>query len=106
MKTILISRTYATISPESAEHGEYEETGFLAEREEVTLRELVELLRGGRPSSSPSCGTPNEWVEYSHDTDYRTSTETIECVHLCREQVNANASRIWKWAFKLSGISR
>jgi len=106
MNTIFISRTYAVISPESAEHGEYEEMGFLAEREEVTLRELVELLRGGRASSSPSRGTPNEWVEYSSDTDYRTGSETIESAHYCREQTNPNAPRLWRWAFKLAGITR
>lgn len=106
MNTILISRTYATISPESAEHGEYEETGFLAEKEEVTLRELVELLRGGRPSSSPPRGTPNEWVDYNREDNYLTGEETIESVHYCREQVNASAPRIWRWAFKLAKLTR
>ena len=106
MQTIYISRTYAVISPESAEHGDWEESGFLAEREEVTLRELADLLRGGNPSQFPSRGGVNEWVSIEGDYDPHTGSETLTMVHYCREQSNPNAPTIWRRAFKLAGIAR
>lgn len=106
MKTILISRTYATISPESAIHGDYEDQGFIAEREEVTLEELVNLMRGGIPSSCPPSGDTNEWVTYNKDENYMTCEETFESVHYYHNQTNPDAPMLWKRAFKLAGIIR
>lgn len=103
-QTIYISRTYAIITPESAYHGDFEEQGFLAEREEVTLRELVLIIRGGRPSCYPPSGSVNEWVSYHTNNNFTTGEETIESVHYHRNQSNPNAPTIWRRAFKLAGI--
>lgn len=105
MNTILINRTYATITPESAAHGCYEDQGYLAKDEEVTLRELVDLMRGGTPSCSPALGETYEWVTYNRDEDILDCTETFESVHYAREQVNPQAPKMWRMAFKLARLA-
>jgi hypothetical protein len=50
---ITISATFEVITEESAEHGEAAEAGFLWEDRPHTFRELVCLLNGAAPSSSP-----------------------------------------------------
>ena len=103
-RTIYISRTYATISPDSAEFGDYEEQGFIEEQEEVTFHELVEMLRGGEPSTYPPSGETNEWVTYSNSTDYLTATERFEMVHFHRHQSNPDAPMLWRRAFRFAGL--
>jgi hypothetical protein len=103
-RTIYISRTYATISPDSAEFGDYEEQGFIEEREEVTFHELVEMLKNGRPSCYPPSGETNEWVTYSESTDHFTCIERFEMVHFHREQSSPHAAMLWRRAFKQAGL--
>ena len=49
---IKYSETFATITPESAEYGDYEETGFIDENLDSDFRDMVDLLECTEVSSS------------------------------------------------------
>lgn len=102
---ILISRTYAQITPESAEDGDFSGTGFLSECEQVSFSELVKLMkRHYRPSQSPNDYSTHVW--YSTDfeiEDYATMAECEESIHFHRDNT-ANAAKYWKWAAKMAGL--
>jgi hypothetical protein len=50
---ILVNITYQVVTPESAEHGEDAESGFVTENAEYGFRELVKRLR--EEFTNPSC---------------------------------------------------
>jgi hypothetical protein len=96
---ILISRTYCEITPDSAEMGDFSNSGFVDERQEVTFGELVELMQDHRePSRSPDDYNTSTWYSTGFYTaDYRTGTEREECIHFHRDNT-PNAAKYWKWA--------
>jgi hypothetical protein len=101
---IIISRTFAEITPESAEDGEFSETGFITEREEVSFSELVKLMKEHyQPSSSPNDGGTGVWYSTGFQTeDYSTGTESEECIHYHKDNA-PNVAKYWKWAAKFAG---
>lgn len=81
---IEVSITYETITPESAEHGDFADSGFESESEFYTFRELVSVLRQRFTQYSQSLGPYTAWMyasEYS-EPDYRTGEETVRSIHL------------------------
>ena len=66
-------RCFADTTPESAEHGDFEETGILDEWD-LTFRELVEELSGY-----------NCW-EKAEGSDWFTSGIYTVCYRTCRER--------------------
>jgi hypothetical protein len=81
--TIKISKTYQVVTPESAEDGDFADSGVEGE-DQVTFRELIDIIRGGEPSSYPV--TPaninrHTWVTIQGGTDYRTGAETTYGIH-------------------------
>lgn len=103
---ILISRTFEVITPESAENGEVAESGFLAESESVTFRELVSLMESHpNPSCYPPSGDANEWLLSHPSQDYRDRSETTESLHFSRENPPRMA-KYWRKAMRAAGIIR
>lgn len=102
---ILISRTYSEITPESVENGDFSETGFISEKEEVNFSQLVDLMREHcQPSYSPNDGSPQTWYSSGfYTSDYSTGTEREESIHFHRDNT-PNAAKYWKLAAKLAGI--
>lgn len=102
---ILISRTYSETTPESAEHGEHSDCGFVAEREPVSFRDLVDLLREHPcPSESPTRVDARTWfTSHPWTACYQTGTEREESVHLHRDNP-PRAARYWRKAAILAGI--
>ena len=99
---ILISRTFATITPESAEQGDFDDRGFLSEREEVTFSELVDLMREHLQPSSSGEVDNNTWFSTGfYTSDYRTATEREECIHFHNENPE-NVRKYWKLAHKFA----
>jgi hypothetical protein len=100
-----INGTFEVITPESAESGDYAESGFDFENEPFTFRETVDLLkRHPVPSRSP-CGDADAcvWFTSHPETDYRTGEETTYSVHYSRD--NAPRSlKYWRLAAKVAGI--
>ncbi len=96
---IIISRTFSEITPESAEIGDFSDTGFIAEREEVSFTELVDLMKEHyQPSNSGSIDN-NTWFSSGfYTSDYGTGTEREECIHFNQENT-INAAKYWKLAY-------
>lgn len=102
---ILIHRTYSEVTPESAEHGDTSDSGFIIEDEPCTFRELVEYME---THSEASNGRPTgdifEWYSTGYYVeDYSTGTEREECLHYSK----ANPSRMekyWRLAAIAAGI--
>jgi len=103
---IIISRTFFIVTLDSAESGESAESGFLAESESVTFRELVSLMRDHpNPSCWPASGETSEWLSSYPSQDYRDASETTESLHFARENP-PRAAKYWRLAMKAAGIIR
>jgi hypothetical protein len=95
---ILISKTFAETTPESSEFGDFSKTGFISECEQVTFRELVELMIEHRePSQSPNDGNTHVWYSSNYVSNYRTGTEREDSLHYHRGNA-ANCVKYWKLA--------
>lgn len=103
---ILISKTFQTVTPESAEDGEFADQGFVFEDEPYTFRELLTLIdREGfhNPSCAPATGEPYEWLDSYPETDYHSGEETIYSLHFSSKNDN-RAAKYWQAAFKAANI--
>jgi hypothetical protein len=102
---ILINRTYAETTPESAEIGDFSDTGFIEQDEQVTFRQLVELMRDyPHASQSPHDGN----IDVSHSTswytsDYRTGTNRGESIHYSHNNT-PNCAKYWRLAHKAAQL--
>lgn len=105
MPAILISRTYSETTPESAEDGDFSDTGFIYEAHEFTFRELVRELRDCYSlSESPSRGGRDVWASTNWETsDYSTGTEREESVHFHRDNRDSLA-KYWTKALRAAGL--
>lgn len=103
-ETILISITFQETTEESSEDGEFSDSGFIREREEVTLNELVSLMKDyPNPSQRPNNGSTDVWYCSNPDIDMEYGTETVECLHYHRDN-SENAAKYWKYAAKKAGL--
>lgn len=75
--SFLVSETYATCTPESAEHGDYEESGFEFEDTEYTFKELYEYIKseGYTLEGESLCVHP-------YTIDYATCTDKTTWLHI------------------------
>lgn len=97
--TILISRTYSETTPESAEDGDFSDTGFVYQDQEFTFRELVDELRECCHSSSGGA-----WFSTQFEvTDYSDGTEREESVHFSRNNPDRLA-KYWQKAARAAGL--
>ena len=104
---ITIHRTYSEITPESAEAGDFSDTGSLG-TQDVTFRELVHLMRREfrNPSCVPSSGDTWEWLSTGYFMeDYRTCTEREEGIHFDRSNPERKV-KYWRKAMRFAGIIR
>lgn len=98
---IYLTKTFEVVTPESAENGEAEETGFTFKNEPHTFREAVELIRkGGFVHPSESQGVPR-WLSCEAEPDYRTGAETTYSIHPGRDAVTL---RYWPRVLRFAGI--
>lgn len=105
MTTLLISRTYSEVTPESAEDGDFSDTGLVYENTEFTFRELVRELRD---CSQLSASHPGDcwhvWASTGFFTsDYSTGTEREESVHFSRDN-DHRLVKYWRKALKAAGL--
>lgn len=79
-----VSVTYSTVTPESAEEGDFADTGFVVEPEPATLEDVMSYAEeyGILPR------TPGDWTDWwdsgFHVTDYGTGEETEYGLHVRR----------------------
>lgn len=105
MTTLLISRTYSEVTPESAEDGDFSDTGFVYKDNEFTFRELVRELRDCCHLSASHPGDrSNVWASTGFSTsDYSTGTEREESVHFSRSN-HPRMIKYWRKALKAAGL--
>ena len=105
--TLLINRCYATVTPESAENGDFEDTGLVYQDADLTFRELVQELREFTSlSSSHSTGSIGDWASTGFETsDYRTGEEREETLHFSRENPE-RFHKYWAKALRAAGLIR
>lgn len=96
---ILINRTFAEITPGGCEDSDFSETGFISEREEVSFRELCDLMINHREASqSPEDGNIFVWFSTGFRIDdYATGTYREECIHYHIDNT-PNAAKYWEYA--------
>lgn len=100
---ILISKTYYETTPESAENGDFSDTGLVYENAEFTFRELVRELRDYSESSSYPC-TDTSWVSTGFGVDdYSTGTETEYSLHFSRANPELKR-KYWVKALRYAGF--
>jgi hypothetical protein len=101
---ILISRTYETVTPESAEFGESDDAGFICQSEPVTFRELVELMRAHPvPSSSPCAGSRWDWLSSYPEENFRDCSNRTESLHYDKSNPPSR-DKYWRKAMRAAGI--
>jgi hypothetical protein len=92
--------------PESAEHGETEDSGMEFENVPFSFRELVDMIiSDGLTNSScyPAKGDIFEWLSNDGREDYRTAeTETIS-IHYSRDN-KPRSAKYWRMAFVVAGV--
>lgn len=92
---IIISETYETVTPESAEHGDIADSGFWYQDQPYTFRELVDYIsHAGFVFPSESHGTPR-WLSTDWDTDYRTGEGEMRSIHPAKDRIS---QKYWRKA--------
>ena len=82
MKTYLVSETYEIITEESAENGDFEETGFTFQDEPMTAREIAEYLyTGGFTEASASQYHDGVWFSANGDMDMHSGDYENRSLH-------------------------
>jgi len=101
---ILINRTFSEITPESTEQGDFSDMGFIAQDEQVTFSDLVQIMREhNNPSCSPCKGDINTWFSTDFYTDdYATATMREESIHYSNNNT-VNGAKYWRLAAKAAG---
>jgi len=101
---ILISRTFETVTPESAEFGESDDAGFICQSEPVTFRELVELMRAHPvPSSYPCEGSRWDWLSSYPEENFRDCSNRTESLHYDKSNPPSR-DKYWRKAMAIAGI--
>jgi hypothetical protein len=105
--TLFINRCFATVTPKSAENGDFDDTGFVYQDVEFTFRELIRELREFTSlSSSHSTGSIGDWACTGFSTsDYRTGEEREETLHFSRENPE-RFHKYWAKALRAADLIR
>lgn len=99
-----VSRTYAETTPESVEHGDFSDHGFVFQDEIYTLRELIEYIRS-EGFTRESRGT--RWLETCWHTEcYRTGTERQDNLHVRLVTVGSEQRRLYDQLTELLSLKQ
>lgn len=102
----IISKTYQTVTPESAEHGDFADSGYEFEDVSYTFRELVDLIYHDgfiEPSIFPPKSGDDFWLSSDYEIeDYSTGEEISYSIHL--ENKSPRMLRYWFKAYEASRI--
>jgi hypothetical protein len=95
---IKVSKTFNTITPESAEQGDFSESGFVYEDKTMTVKELLQEVKDlGSYEWSSSQPSHGDWITQADpDRDYKTGEETYESLHFLDGLKTHQAQRIIK----------
>lgn len=100
---MLISKTFATVTPESAEVGDYASHGYVAEDVECSLRDARHDIRDIGAHYLNDCDDKRATVYGdSEDTNYRTGEVTTYALHF--KFRSPAESRAFRKLCKLMGV--
>jgi len=101
---LFIDKTFEIVTPESAENGEVEDAGFSAINEQVTFRDLVEMMRWEytHPSMSPVHRSSRVWFTSETEQDYITGEHRSESIHFSHDNP-ARKTKYWIKAMRCAG---
>lgn len=105
---LLITTCFSIVTPESAALGDVDSQGVLAQDEPTTFRDLVAMLMGGQPSSSPATGGTNEWVSQDQGETYAFfahGAREERTFHFSKTNP-ARKAKYWALAFRAAGLTR
>lgn len=103
---ILITTCFATVTPESAEHGDYADQGIISEDSPTPFRDLVAMLKGGTASCHPARGDTFEWVsqDQGETRAYMERGERTEHTFHFSRSNPARKRKYWRMAFRAAGL--
>ena len=101
----LVSRCYSEITPDSAEDGDFSDTGYVTDPRWMTLEDVLHELRDCTEISSNGKLTGYEWARTGYSvSDYQDGTEREETVHIKSASGVALAPRNLRRIFRLAGL--
>lgn len=77
-----ISLTYTTVTPESSEHGDFEESGFILESATYTLKEISDLVQNYGIISRGQNDLTTWWESDYQIENYKTCSERCIGLHI------------------------
>ena len=80
--------TYDVVTPESAEIGDFDETGWTQETEPLSLRDTLDVIRKHGPYEIEHTWDGIRLTESDGSNDYRTGSNTRETVHIAASERN------------------
>lgn len=99
---IILSQTYQTVTPESAEDGELSDSGYEWAGAPHGFRETVELIRSGGFTQRPDSHGVPRWLSTDAEEDFRTGESTTRSLH---PEGDARSQRYWAKACRATGVS-
>ena len=96
-----LSMTYETVTPESAEHGEADDSGFVFEPCDCSARELARYTtHDGFTVRSCSHGVPR-WLSTDPETDYMTGETETRSIH---PGTDKQSQKVWARVLRIVGV--
>ena len=99
---IVISETYEIVTEESAENGDFSDSGFINTWEEISFRDLVEKMRNFPNASSSGAVNCRTWFTSHGEIDYRTGETETRSIHFHHD----NSPRLEKYWRKAAAMAR
>jgi len=87
--------TYAIVTPESAEYGDVDESGFISQ--DVRLRDAVSDLTAARTNRSDSgdgLEPSGRWWTYYHGVEFETGAQESRALHPPKNITPASMARL------------
>lgn len=108
----LLSKTYSVVTPESAEQGDFAETGFEFDDRPADLRDVVRAFRECSEASTwpvrPDTVDGYSWASTTGDggdIDYRTGAETQYAYHVTRADGSKLTPRAMYRIMRAAGLA-
>lgn len=85
-----LSQTYSEVTPESAEHGDFSDTGYELAQDDYNIKDILQLIRDQGNEELSICGDTLRIYGWYSTQDYQTMTEKQLCLHIKGNARNLN----------------
>lgn len=84
MKTLFkVSQTYSTVTPESCEVGDFEDSGFEYQDYDMSLRDVLREIKDNGTESIELLNNELRIYGFTYTIDYKTGEDKTTCLHIC-----------------------